>query len=121
MSVTVRGPACVQTPSGGFPARMWPISFFKHLTNGRQVRQCLAVVISSSRVGRKRGFTNARAYCDIHQRHSVDSSCCALVCLRHLDEFHGGCEHSRRLASQDPSGLAVCQFCHHFSSCIPVL
>src|SRR5712692_2328519 len=78
-------------------------------------------VSSSARVGRKRGFTNACPHCDIHERHSGDSFCRALVCLRHLDEFHGGCKHSRCIGGEDHSGLTFGQFCHHFSSCIPLL
>src|SRR5260370_33466851 len=79
------------------------------------------LVVSSARVGRKRGFTSACAHCDIHEHHSGNSFCCALVCLRHLDEFHGGCKHSGCIGGEDHSGLAFGQFCHHFPSCVPLL
>src|SRR5713226_2442077 len=79
------------------------------------------IVSSSARVGRKRGFTNARPHRDIHEHHSGNSFCCALVCLRHLDEFYGGGERSRRVGGETHSGFTFGQFCHHFSPCIPLL
>lgn len=79
------------------------------------------LVSSSARVGRKRGFTNACPHCDLHEYHSGDSSCRALVCLRHLDEFHGGGKHSGCIGGEGHSGSTFGEFCQHFSSCIPVL
>src|SRR5260370_7536504 len=78
-------------------------------------------VISSARVSRKRGLTNAWAHGDIHQHHSGDSFCCALLCLRHLDEFRGACKHSRCLGGANHSAFAFGQLCHYFPSCIPLL
>src|SRR5258708_31110813 len=78
-------------------------------------------VIRSARVGRKRGLTNACPHCDIHEHHSDDSSCCALVCLRHLDEFHGGGERSRCLGGETHPAFAFGQLCYYFPSCIPLL
>src|ERR1700730_1426564 len=71
--------------------------------------------------GHKRGFTNAWANGDIHQHHPGDSSCWALVCLCHLDEFHGDCKRSRCLGGENHSGFTFRQFCHHLSSCLQLL
>ncbi len=79
------------------------------------------LISGSARVSRNRGFTNAHAHCDIHEHHSGDSFCRPLVCLRHLDEFHGGSERSRRVGGKTHSALAFGQLCHYFSSCISLL
>src|SRR5205807_6020238 len=78
-------------------------------------------VISSARVGRKRGFPYECAHCDICEHYSGDSFCCALVCLCHLDELHGECKCSRHLGNENHSGFTLDEFCHHFSSSIPLL
>src|SRR5690348_3073690 len=64
---------------------------FEHLSNGKQSQRAESTSLLLTQRGRgpKRGFPNASTHCHIPDHYSGNPFCCTLVCVCHLDGFHG--------------------------------